>query len=87
MAEATTPFIQLSLLHSFYLWQARLQPAQQPMKRVSLRDKEPPSRLCSISVASRTENSLEKPARAHMRLGSILRCHISLAGGRRLLTQ
>ena len=86
MAEATTP------LHSAPSGKRDRgrgtptgQTAQRPMKRVSLREKEPPSRPCSITVASRTENSLEKPASAHVRMGSRLRSRISLAGGRRLL--
>ena len=65
MAEATTP------LHSAPSGKRDRgrgtptgQTAQRPMKRVSLREKEPPSRPCSIAV---TENSLENLASAHER--------------------
>ena len=44
------------------------------MKRISLKEKELPSRPCSIAVAS---NSLEKLASAHVRMGSRLRSHFS----------
>ena len=52
--------------------------AQQPMKQVSMREKEPPSQLRSIAVASKTENSLEKPVSAHVRMRSMPCRHISL---------
>ena len=43
------------------------QTAQRPMKQVSLGEKEPPSRPCSIPVASITENLLEKLASVHVK--------------------
>ena len=47
------------------------QTAQRPIKRVSLREKEPPSRPCSIAVASRTENLPKKLASEHVRMGVV----------------
>ena len=68
MAEATTP------LHSAPSGKRDRgrgtptgQTAQRPMKRVSLREKEPPSRPCSIAVASEQKLAREPSecARAH----------------------